>query len=1550
MGDENPIRTLGDYSKPSHKGYRNTIELPVGNNVVPLRSDTIRLVQNECSFYGLRSEDPNQHLKDFLKLVDSLALDGDNKERMRLCLFQFSFRDQASNWLERRTGKLYNDILMFQQHNGESLSECIENPKQAFVDYASSRTDEAGDARLSRFEADFKRQQGEMTNKIDTVLKAIIDQIAGTLPSDTVKNPKLGTFQGGNHSQTSLQLPEVEIRPQLEPTLEDEFQDLHLNLPVLKVLAHAPIYNAILDKYIESLELGKNKSAFVQGEVLVKMEDPKLFTLPCSLAHFLPIRIDSARGLEELDQPRNLQINLMKPILLVGKSKKGLVAELFNWDDKSVSSEDEGVTRVKEFMAIIEDEPSIRKADVRSGQCVEITLKKISPEITTDSESECDNQELLHPLPNISRTEPIEFSVKAIKKKTQTKSPSVPDPSTTKKADSSTEKLLLTLMEEVKGLKKQIKPSLENSATVSQTGSSKSTKGVKQYQHRYSKVLGSKVVFGDNSPCNTKGYGSINCNGITFTKVAYVNGLKHNLMSISQLCDANFKVLFTKTQRTIFNQNNEVTLIAPIIIDVYVIDMLSYNEESNACFFAKASYSVNWLWHKRLSHLNFKNINELARKNIVVGLPSLTFSKDKTCSAYEKWKHHGASLKTNRSFSISKCLHILHIDLFGPIKPQTISHNKYTLVIVNEYSRRSREKRILLVNILDEPQAGVTIRSKVKDSEATSVHEFLYQANPKESHLVAVKRIFRYLKGNPNLDLCYPKGLGFNLKAYSNSNYTGCNLDRKSTSKVCQTLSGKLVCWSAKKPSSAAMSSAKAEFVAAAGFGAQVFWIKNQLADYDVLYDKQREGPIEYINKAMAFLSTVESRFLPSNNLLKTSSNPRNQATIQDGRVTVQQVQGRQTQCFAGTRNKGITTTLRGNYAEKLMLAEAQEAGHILDEEQLAFIADPGIAKVQVTKLLQARKIYQIGIIKWRRYKSTTTITNSTTRSPQMVSYVKLPILKKGEYILWTMKMKQYLAYTDYTVWEVILNGNGKVQMTKDEADEHLARLHGIKDAKTLWAAIKTRFGAWSNISMIIRNKPSIDNLDIDDLYNNIKVNEADIKGSSGSSSNSQNVAFVSAESTSSTNELNATYSGSTATCHSSQAQGSSLYIDELMFSFFANQSNSPQLDNEDLEQINQDDLEEMDLKWQVAMLSMRVKNPRNKGRDAGNAGYRGRDNGKRPAREEDEKALVIQDGLGTYDWSYQLKEEVTDFALMAFTSNPSSSNSKVLSCSKQRVQSYEQLKNLFDEQHEKLRKANLEIVEEEVTETVFDNHSSDEENSLANDRFKKGEGYHVVPPPLTGNYMPPKPDLSFAGLDDSNYKFTISETVTSLTKNVKDAPKTSTDFVEKPKEVRNNRMAKKYVLPNNVGMGTGYKKSRPVRNNVQRINHQNKFSPTTIFTRSGRIPISAAKPKVAASTSVAKPVNTARPKQTHSKSNSTERVNIAGSKAVSAVKGNGVTAIKALAGCVWRPRGHPQQALKNKGIVDSRCSRHMTGKKAYLADYQEINDGVALVERRQLI
>ncbi|GJV75610.1 retrovirus-related pol polyprotein from transposon TNT 1-94 [Tanacetum coccineum] len=131
---------------------------------------------------------------------------------------------------------------------------------------------------------------------------------------------------------------------------------------------------------------------------------------------------------------------------------------------------------------------------------------------------------------------------------------------------------------------------------------------------------------------------------------------------------------FNDKQGTIFNANK------------YVLDMLSLTP-NGACFFAKSSESVNWLWYKRLSHLNFKNINKLAKQNKVLGLLSLVYSKDKPCTACEKRKHHRASFKTKQNFSIRKCLHLLHMDLFGPISPMSINHEKYTLVIVDEYSR-----------------------------------------------------------------------------------------------------------------------------------------------------------------------------------------------------------------------------------------------------------------------------------------------------------------------------------------------------------------------------------------------------------------------------------------------------------------------------------------------------------------------------------------------------------------------------------------------------------------------------------------------------------------------------------------------------------------------------------------------------------------------------------------------------------------------------------------------------------------------------------------------
>nr|GEV12684.1 zinc finger, CCHC-type [Tanacetum cinerariifolium] len=141
-------------SKPSHEGYRNTIELPKGNNVVPLRLDTIRLMQNGCSFYQLWSEDPDQHLKDFLKLVDSLD---HNVKEISLPQNVLSTFDRRLIELENEVQRLMEAHLAhkkpIQVNKITSSSEicngphdtqyCMENPKQAFV-YASSRNNEVG--------------------------------------------------------------------------------------------------------------------------------------------------------------------------------------------------------------------------------------------------------------------------------------------------------------------------------------------------------------------------------------------------------------------------------------------------------------------------------------------------------------------------------------------------------------------------------------------------------------------------------------------------------------------------------------------------------------------------------------------------------------------------------------------------------------------------------------------------------------------------------------------------------------------------------------------------------------------------------------------------------------------------------------------------------------------------------------------------------------------------------------------------------------------------------------------------------------------------------------------------------------------------------------------------------------------------------------------------------------------------------------------------------------------------------------------------------------
>nr|GEW67838.1 ribonuclease H-like domain-containing protein [Tanacetum cinerariifolium] len=196
-------------------------------------------------------------------------------------------------------------------------------------------------------------------------------------------------------------------------------------------------------------------------------------------------------------------------------------------------------------------------------------------------------------------------------------------------------------------------------------------------------------------------------------------------------------------------------------------------------------------------------------------------------------------------------------------------------------------------------------------------------------------------------------------------------------------------------------------------------------------------------------------------------------------------------------------------------------------------------------------------------------------------------------------------------------------------------------------------------VSLIKRTKPGVDTLSFDDLFNNLRVFEFDVKGSTASSSSIKNVSFVSSDNTNSTSEVSAAYGISTSSGHNSQKEGSSSYTDDLMYSFFVNQSSGSQLVHEDLEQVDEFDLEEMDLKWQVAIISTTLKkskgNQESRRRDVGNTRYKARDNGWRPAKQDEHKAKVTIDEEGV-DWTSHAEDDTENYALMAFISSNSGS------------------------------------------------------------------------------------------------------------------------------------------------------------------------------------------------------------------------------------------------------------------------------------------------------
>ncbi|GJT34814.1 hypothetical protein Tco_0925233 [Tanacetum coccineum] len=436
------------------------------------------------------------------------------------------------------------------------------------------------------------------------------------------------------------------------------------------------------------------------------------------------------------------------------------------------------------------------------------------------------------------------------------------------------------------------------------------------------------------------------------------------------------------------------------------------------------------------------------------------------------------------------------------------------------------------------------------------------------------------------------------------------------------------------------------------------------------------------------------------------------------------------------------------------------------------------------------------------------------SESAHMVVASKVPMLKPGKFKLWWMRIEQYIQMIDYALWEVIENGNTAPKTTVVEGvekvippttaeekghkrlkvkarstlmmgipNEHQLKLNSIKDAKLLLEGIEKRFGGNAATKKTQRNllkqqyenfiahssktldqtfdrlqklvsqleilgetlsqeEPELETMSMDDLYNSLKVYEPEVKGTSSSNTSIQNMAFVSSNNSGSTNEAVNTAHGVSAV--STQVSA----------------ANSINVDN--LSDVVIYDLEEMDLRWQMAMLTMRarrfLKNTRRRVTVHGNESI------------VDMTGVIRhrKDLLTMHSWLTHLQVLVLRF-----------DKSELM------VVAYKTGEITIRE----LRKK-LEIVQKEKDDIKFNVDKFENVSKSLNkiiesqivDNCKKGLSYNVVPPPLTGNFMPPKPDLSFTGLEEfTNKPVVIKHVIENNEANASEA---------KPKAVRKNNGA----------------------------------------------------------------------------------------------------------------------------------------------------------------
>ncbi|GJS68050.1 putative ribonuclease H-like domain-containing protein [Tanacetum coccineum] len=215
------------------------------------------------------------------------------------------------------------------------------------------------------------------------------------------------------------------------------------------------------------------------------------------------------------------------------------------------------------------------------------------------------------------------------------------------------------------------------------------------YHSNFKEFDGGYVAFGGGTyGGRITGKGTLKTNSLDFEDVYFVNELKFNLFSVSQMCDKKNYVLFTDTECLVLSPNfklpdeNQILFKIPRKENMYSFDMKNIvPKESLTCLVAKATLDESMLWHRRLGHINFKNINKLVKDNLVRGLPTKCFENDQTCVACLKGKQHRASCKSKVLNPITKPLFMLYMDLFGPTFINCDNHQRKGIVARNNYNR-----------------------------------------------------------------------------------------------------------------------------------------------------------------------------------------------------------------------------------------------------------------------------------------------------------------------------------------------------------------------------------------------------------------------------------------------------------------------------------------------------------------------------------------------------------------------------------------------------------------------------------------------------------------------------------------------------------------------------------------------------------------------------------------------------------------------------------------------------------------------------------------------